>query len=301
MLTCTNFFEHIPSKARRAAVTGTHKQKTMSARIHTDGNVMTLMTVDVVSFRNMVSVLKDIMRDMTIMFDEHGMHIVNLDMTQTILAHVCLPADKFDFYECKRNKIIIGVITLHLFKLISSVEKNDVLTLCIEESDYIDGYVSHLTVKFENRPINQFSTQKLKLRDGDILDFTYPSVDFSSVIRFPSKDFYKVIHDLNKLEPPSVEFETVSNELIFRCHGEFADSEIHRDASGNAMSVLKQDPEGRVVQGLFPLRQLMFFAKCTSLCDEVEINLESQLPLMVKYDVGSLGEMQLCLGQSSVS
>ena len=39
----------------------------------------------------------------------------------------------------------------HLFKLINSIDNDDTLTIYIENSDYYDGIVSHLALKFENR------------------------------------------------------------------------------------------------------------------------------------------------------
>ena len=64
-----------------------------------------------------------------------------------------LRADKFEVYECKKDKIIIGVNMFHLFKLINSIDNDDTLTIYIEESDYNDGITSHLGLKFENADI----------------------------------------------------------------------------------------------------------------------------------------------------
>ena len=35
--------------------------------------------------------------------------------------------------------------------------------------------------------------------------------------------------------------------------------------------------------------------KCTNLCNQIEMYLENDLPLVVKYNVASLGEIKLCL------
>ena len=42
---------------------------------------------------------------------------------------------------------------LHLFKLITSIENDDTLTLYIENDDYTDGVVTNLGLKFENADI----------------------------------------------------------------------------------------------------------------------------------------------------
>jgi len=43
------------------------------------------------------------------------------------------------------------------------------------------------------------------------------------------------------------------------------------------------------------LKNLGYFIKCTNLCSQIEIYLENDLPLVVKYDVASLGSIRLCL------
>jgi hypothetical protein len=58
--------------------------------------------------------------------------------------------------------------------------------------------------------------------------------------------------------------------------------------------ILKQD-SSKVVQGEFSLKNLGYFIKCTNLCSQIEIYLENDLPLVVKYYVASLGMIQLCL------
>jgi hypothetical protein len=58
--------------------------------------------------------------------------------------------------------------------------------------------------------------------------------------------------------------------------------------------ILKQD-SSKVIQGEFSLKNLGYFIKCTNLCQQIEVYLENDLPLVVKYDVASLGSIKLCL------
>jgi hypothetical protein len=87
----------------------------------------------------------------------------------------------------------------------------------------------------------------------------------------------------------------VGNELIFKCCGQFASAEIHRAESDGGMEyILKQD-SSKIIQGEFSLKNLGYFIKCTNLCSQIELFLENDLPLVVKYNVASLGEIKLCL------
>ena len=260
----------------------------------TDGNVLTIKTVQIAPFRTLMTALKDILLETNITFQADGIRIINMDKSHTILAHLYLAAQNFEFYECKKEKIIIGVNMFHLFKLINSIDNDDTLTIYIENSDYVDGIVSHLALKFENGLIKQCKTQKLRLIEPEPEELNYPDVKFSSIINLPSADFQKIIRDLSCISD-KLEIKSVGNELIFKCSGQFASAEIHRAESDGSMGfILKQDPS-KVIQGEFSLKNLGYFIKCTNLCSQIEIYLENDLPLVVKYEVASLGSIMLCL------
>ena len=121
-----------------------------------------------------------------------------------------------------------------------------------------------------------------------------PDVKFSSIINLPSADFQKIIRDLSCLAD-KLEIKSVGNELIFKCQGQFASAEIHRAEADESMKfILKQD-SSKVIQGEFSLKNLGYFIKCTNLCQKIEVYLENDLPLVVKYNVASLGEIKLGL------
>jgi proliferating cell nuclear antigen len=259
-----------------------------------DGNILTIQTVQIAPFRTLMTALKDILLETNISFQPDGIRIINMDKSHTILAHLFLDAKNFELYECKKEKIIIGVNMLHLFKLINTIDNDDTLTIYIENADYVDGIVSYLALKFENGDIKQRKMQKLRLIEPEQEELEYPDVKFSSIINLPSADFQKIIRDLSCISD-KLEIKSVGNELIFKCNGQFASAEIHRTESDGSMGfILKQD-SSKVVQGEFSLKNLGYFIKCTNLCSQIEIYLENDLPLVVKYYVASLGMIQLCL------
>ncbi len=257
-------------------------------------NILTIKTVQISPFRTLMTALKDILLETNITFQSDGIRIINMDKSHTVLVHMHLHAQNFEFFECKTEKIIIGVNMFHLFKLINSIDNDDTLTIYIENDDYTDGVVSHLALKFENGEIKQCKTQKLRLIEPDPEDLVYPDVKFSSIINLPSSDFQKIIRDLAVISE-KLEIKSVGNELIFKCSGQFASAEIHRAESDGSMGfILKQD-SSKIIQGEFSLKNLGYFIKCTNLCSQIEVYLENNLPLVVKYDVASLGHIRLCL------
>jgi proliferating cell nuclear antigen len=260
----------------------------------TENNILTIKTVQIAPFRTLMTALKDILIETNISFTPDGIKIINMDKSHTILVHLILPAQNFEFYECKKDKIIIGVNMFHLFKLINAIENDDTLIIYIENNDYYDGIVSNLGLDYENGAIKQRKTQKLKLIEPDPEELEYPDVKFSSIINLRSVDFQKIIRDCSVISD-KLEIKSVGNELIFKCEGPFATSDIHRGEDDGALGFLLKQDATKVIQGEFSLKNLGYFIKCTNLCTYIELYLENDLPLVVKYDVASLGSIRLCL------
>jgi hypothetical protein len=56
----------------------------------------------------------------------------------------------------------------------------------------------------------------------------------------------------------------------------------------------------QIYQGIFSLKNIVNFAKCTSLCTFVRIYLENDSPLGIQYDVSGLGTITLCLDPHNI-
>ena len=257
-------------------------------------NVLTLQTVQIQPVRNTITAIKDILTDATITFTKEGLKIINFDKTHTILVNVILHAHKFEKYVCEPDKIIVCANTLHLFKVISTMSNDDTLSMYIEKSDYHDGVVSHLGLQYDNGGIRQCYNQKLRLIEPDTEELVVPDVEYSTVINLPSADFQKIIRDLNGISD-RIEIKSVGNDLMFSCEGNFASSRILRSESDGYMEFIQKPNASVIIQGEFSLKSLSHFIKCTPLCTNLEMYLGNDLPLIVKYDVASLGEIKLCL------
>jgi proliferating cell nuclear antigen len=253
--------------------------------------ILLIKTVQIAPFRTLMTALKDILIETNITFQKDGMRIVNMDKSHTVLVHLHLLSENFEYYECNKDKIIIGVNVFNLFKLISTVDTEDTLSIYIEDDDYNEGIVENLVLKFENKQKEQCKIQKLKLIEPEQEELAIPDVKFSSIINLPSSDFQKIIRDLNSISD-KLEIKSVKSQLIFKCSGSYADVEIIRSESDGMNFVQKNN---KVIQGEFSLKNLNYFIKCTNLCNQIQLFMENDLPLIIKYNVASLGEIKLGL------
>ena len=265
-------------------------------------NVLTMQTIQISPIRNLFSALKDLVPDVTMVLDKNGLKITNFDKNHTTLVAVRL---LFEKHQCTPDKIVICANSLHLFKLISNTSNDDLFTMYIDETDYREGSVSHLGLQYDNGKINQCNNYKLRLYEPDEDELEVPEVNYSAIIHMPSAGFQKIIRDLTGLSD-RIKIESVGDDLIFSCVGPFAKSRIFRteqkdnseliDDKIDAIKFHRKPDPSVVMCGEFPLKSLNNFIKCTPLCQHLEIYLQNDLPLIIKYDIGSnMGDIRLCL------
>ena len=247
-----------------------------------------LQTVQASAFRILVEALKEILTDANFEFDESGMKIVAMDSSHTVLVHLRLNANNFENYHCKRSKLILGVNLINLYKLMKIMGNNDTLSLKVEEDD-----LSSLHIFIENSEKNSITKFKLNLMDLHEENIEIPPPSFESVITMPSLDFQKICRDMHNLAE-EIEIKSIGNQLIFSCKGQFAEQETSIGSSSNGLAFI-QNEEDKIVQGIYALKHLVLFSKCTNLCNSVELYLKNDFPLIIKYAVASLGEIKLCL------
>jgi proliferating cell nuclear antigen len=215
------------------------------------------------------------------------MKVVSMDTSHCVLAHLKLDASKFEFYNCE-SKITIGINMLNFYKLIRTINSNDTLTLFIEAAD-----INHLGIKIENGEKNSKTTYKLNLLDLDNQKISIDNAEFNTIINLPSVDFQKICRDMNNIAE-NVEIKNIGNQLILSCKGDFCNQEtiiVDNDNGVNTINAKKND----IVQGVFNLKYLVLFTKCTNLCSTVELLIKNDYPLIIRYMVASLGELKWAL------
>jgi len=250
--------------------------------------IFLIKTIQSSAIKCMTEALKEILNDKVLEITSDGIKIVTMDNAHVILVHLKLLAEKFEFYKCNKN-ISIGINMLNLYKIIKTINNNDILSLFMYEND-----LNHLNIKLENVEKNTKTTYKINLLDLNNENFEIPDVVFNSVITMPSNDFQKIIRDMNNLAD-FVEIKNVNSEFILTCTGDFCSQKTVLSDKNNESIQITNEQENNIIQGNFSLKYLVLFTKCTNLSNNTEIYLKNDYPLIIKYTVASLGEIKLCL------
>lgn len=255
--------------------------------------LLEIKTVQASVFKQVIDALKEILMDVNLEFDDTGMRIVALDNTHVVLVHLKLDADKFELYNCEK-KLYVGVNMLKLHMLIKTIGNNDVLTLYVEKDD-----PNSLGIRIENQDKNVRTNYKLSMFDINVLNINIPSADFPSVITMPSVDFQKIVRDMNNLAD-FMEIRNVENQLCFSCKGDFCRQETVLGIDKNqGLSIVKNNQsKHEIIQGMFSLKYLSMFTKCTGLCSTTQLYIRNNYPLVLEYSISNLGKARFILAQN---
>ncbi len=261
----------------------------MSVQSNANGNLFEMKTIQAAAFRTLIEALKEILTEANLEFDSTGVKIMAMDETHTVLVHLRLHSDRFNEYYCPA-KHVLGINMIYLFKLIKTMGNNDSLTLYLPASN-----PNKLGIKMENADKATTTNYFLKIFDTNVDEIQIPSLSFTSIIRMPSTDFQKVCRDMNGLgDGEKVEITSSGSDLIFKCIGDFAEQETII-SENTSMKVQRTSKTNEIVQGIFQLKHLVLFTKCTNLCPAIEMYLKNDFPLIIRYTVANLGEVKLVL------
>ena len=227
-----------------------------------------------------------------------GVIIKEINKTGTILVYTKLDADKFDnyIYNYNKNKLTLGLNLNNLLKCLKCMSNYDTMTWAIDNDD-----INKLIIILESSERKEKKTFKLNLMDLEEEKYEVEPIDFPYSITLPSQDFHKYCKDMSSATD-KIELMCTNNKIIFSGNGELGQVEFEVGETNGGLSIeVNSNCSDQIVQGLFELRFLIIFTKCTNLCSTVTLYLKNDYPLIVKYNIAALGEIKLVLSPSKSS
>jgi len=271
--------------------------------------LLEVMTEHTNPFKILIEVLKEMLPEANIEFrrennldgdgddgdsnnkDRDGIRIRAVDTTKTVLIDLRLHAEKFSEFKCLRKKLVLGVNLTSFHKMIKIMDKEDHLTLFVDHND-----VNKLQIRIDSPERRRETIYKLKLLDLGQDQITVPITTFESVVITKANEFHKVCREMVQLGAEYIEIKCSENKLSMACKTDVGNRETTYEIGSDEISIKwDNDNEIEIVQGIYELKNLVLFSKCTSLCDDIEIYLKNDYPLVIKYTVATLGRLLLCL------
>ncbi len=224
-----------------------------------------------------------------------GLVMKELNKSGTILAYSKLDADRFDKYKYNYNKkkITIGVNLDNLLIILKCMSNTDKMTWALDDED-----INKLIIILENTDKKEKKIFRLNLSDLDEEKMEIDNIKFPYAAKFPASDFHKYCKDLS-LITELIEIKCTNNKVSFGIKGaDICDADFEISETNGGLNIdVSTDNKNEIVQGVFSLKWLNVFTKCTNLSPQVFLYLKNDYPLIIKYDVAALGEVKFVLSQ----
>lgn len=271
--------------------------------ITNEGKVFKIISSKAVIIKQLLEILKPYIKECNVMITPEFIKISTVDISKTSVTYVRLDAKKFEHYYCEKT-IVIGIDTTVLFKAIKSSNRREILTLYMDTNDQ-----DKLGVELADPFMGKVKDYRLNLLALDDKICKVEDIEFDYIINIPSVQFQQIIKDIHLLEGKIVEIKSVGKQLIFTSTDGTAEfrtaiSEIDDALNKDHKTLLQQNGEdfrsvrfskntGNIVQGRFKMSYLLNFIKASHLCENMNILLANDKPLVLEYFVADLGILRL--------
>jgi len=169
----------------------------------------------------------------------------------------------------------------------------DTMTWLVDDDD-----INKLVVILESAERKEKKTFKLNLMDIEEETYDITPIQFPYSITLPSLDFHKYCKDM-AATTDKIEIKSTSNKLFFSGKGGIGNIEFEVGETNGGLSIISTTTNANeIVQGLFELKFLLIFTKCTNLCNQVTLFLKNDYPIIITYQIAALGEIKLVLSPS---
>ena len=273
-----------------------------------DKRILEISTLKSIIIKSLFEVIKPYIKETNILINNEGLKISTMDTSKVSLTYIKLNAEKFEKYYCEKP-IIVGIDTTTLFKVIKYCNRRETITFYITESD-----PDKLGIELADPFMGKVKDYKIPLLALDDKVANIQSMQFDYVINIPSVQFQQIIKDIYLLDGKIVEIKSLGKQIIFSCKDGIAEfktsiSEVDEKINKEQKMLLQQNGEDiksikfqqsneKIVQGKFKLSYLMNFIKASHLCENMNILLTNDKPLVLEYFIADLGILRCLLAQN---
>lgn len=218
-----------------------------------------------------------------------GLEIATADDSKNVFMRVNMDHDKFSKFFCKRKSYEFGICVQTLNEVLKTVEKEDTLTMYINEADK-----QNLVIELENDNEDIHSCYKIKLLDLNHKYKKKKKTDFDIEIVIDGSRFHKILREMKKIGD-YIDIRCTSKKLEFFCTGELLERKTTLKINDGLLSVKKEDSKQKIIQGIYDINNFILFTKCATICGDINLYMKNDFALSICYTIPSYGTFSVSL------
>ncbi|VBB18332.1 putative proliferating cell nuclear antigen [Yasminevirus sp. GU-2018] len=228
--------------------------------------------------------------------------ILTADQNQVMIIYIVLNGSAFNKFVVHPDKYSVGLNLDELSKYIKNVEKEGTMSIHIDSDD-----TQHIIfdVKGDNSATRE-SICELRVVNLPSRNDRKIEINVTMVVRINCHAFHKACKDLMQFSQ-FVEITCDPSQLAITCKGDMSNHKRIFKADGTQdgiviKTVKKDDDEDDdvpdIIRLVFDLKYINSMYKCSNLCDDMEIYLNSESIMFLKYGIKLMGEMLVGISPS---
>uniref|UniRef100_A0A6C0J666 Proliferating cell nuclear antigen PCNA N-terminal domain-containing protein n=1 Tax=viral metagenome TaxID=1070528 RepID=A0A6C0J666_9ZZZZ len=275
-----------------------------------EDSVVEFRTSQIRPIRQLFESIKNKLPDTSLLFHPECMKILQVDTAQTFLVDVKLHGENFDHYYCnpgrgesEQQHIEINLNAENLNAVFKSVTKEDqIFTFTYKYKS------NHVELEFHNPKKKEVKCFVIPIQnpenDDDFTEITPAMIDeYSYRMSMLTSDLTSICKTLKNINCDSMQIRHDTNTLKFSSTGDTRGNIIR---TGTTYSEKEDDEQLTFIKvptgegpysGKFKFSTFYEFSKSQGNGDNkiVQILLEKDKPIILHYEIGTLGEMYIAM------
>lgn len=218
-----------------------------------------------------------------------GITLRMFDTQRKIMIDLKLEADNFTFFKLVGGPLHMGINMKHFYRILKSIKKKDSLQLFVEKNDPTLLYIR--SIPKENTRV---TTSTLKIQNLQHILMDIPT-GYKQPVVVNASDFQKMCKEIVSIGSLNIRVESKRSVIEFAAD---ADGILTRKVSlGDHDADNDSDSENEMVdddyKATFQTELFARFQKITNLGDSVRIYTNSELPICIRTNIGTMGSMSI--------
>jgi proliferating cell nuclear antigen PCNA len=223
--------------------------------------------------------------------DQGGIKILEINDYNTIIVHVRLFAKNFYKFRCKYDNYTIGLEPQTMYNFIKNIDKEGIMTVYVTEPKK-----QTMNIELNNQEKKNKSIYEFKLMDLNQNQHKIPPPEFDVIVEMETDEFHNMCKEMHT-HGKNIGITCTEKKIEFICKGNSGIIKKEFENGGSVVISLKNDgkktTEPKIISEVFDLQSITAFNKCRSLCTYIQLLLKNNYPMFIRYEVATLGVMQV--------
>lgn len=264
--------------------------------IYSNDSIVEFRTNQIKPIKSIFDAIKNNLPDTTIFFTPDCMKILQLDGTSNFLVNVWLYGKQFEHYYCDtegEEAITINLSAIQLNNIFKNVKPNDNMLEFVYERDSDD--VKLIFSSDKKSEIRTYTIRTQNLEEDDNYGEIEGIDDFPYCLSLPCLDLQGICRDFKNSQCEKITISHDGSKLIFSGQGPSISTNIER--VGQNTDKIPRDGDHMIYSDVFKFNLLNEFSKCQAGGESkiVKIHLSQGEPIILHFEVGTLGEMNVAI------